>query len=267
MMCAMAVEERAAQGIKSIEVGASVLRSLEQGRGPMSLSEVARGCELHPAKTHRYLVSLVRSGLASQSVATGLYDLGPAARHLGVEALRRVDPVSAASAHAVALRDRTGHTVNVVVWSDAGPALVRWDTGTHDLPIAIRVGSTLPLLDSAVGYVLLAHLPSSLTAKVLKAQQRRGTTRTLPAEEVAALKARIREDGLALTVDQMIVGLAAIAAPIFNADGLIEAAIGLILPSGMATEEKGGRLGELLRESAQRASAELGYVPEEPVEQ
>jgi predicted ArsR family transcriptional regulator len=59
-------EESPQQGIQSIEVGAQVLGALEAGRGPMALSEVARNCAMHPAKVHRYLVSLVRAGLASQ---------------------------------------------------------------------------------------------------------------------------------------------------------------------------------------------------------
>ena len=71
--------------------------------------------------------------------------------------------------------------MNVAVWSDAGPTIVRWDTGTHVLPIAIRVGSTLPLLDSAVGYVFLAHLPAKSTAGVLRTQQRQSETRRLTA--------------------------------------------------------------------------------------
>ena len=241
------------QGIKSIEVGALVLLALEAGRGPMSLSDVARSSGLHPAKTHRYLVSLVRTGLAAQSVTTGLYDLGPASRHLGVEALRRTDAVSVTSAHAVNLRDQTGHTTNVAVWTDAGPALVRWDTGAHDLPIVIRVGSTLPLLDSAVGYVFLAHLPASTTMRIVKAQQRHGATRVLEAAELAK--------GVARTTNQMIFGLGALAAPVHGADGTLEAVLGLVLPAGVATSKESARLSARLLETTARASAQLGYRP------
>ena len=116
------------QGIKSIEVGARVLLALEQGRGPMALTEVARAADLHPAKVHRYLASLVRTGFASQNRATGLYDLGPASRHLGVEALRRTDAVSAVSAHTTELRDQT---VTPRTWA-YGPMLVQcWCAGTR----------------------------------------------------------------------------------------------------------------------------------------
>jgi DNA-binding IclR family transcriptional regulator len=247
------------QGVQSIEVGAAVLLALAEGGGPLALSEVARRSGLHPSKTHRYLVSLVRTGLASRDVATGLYDLGPAARRVGVEALRRTDPVSTASAHAVDLRDATGHTVNVAVWSDAGPMIVRWDTGAHVLPITVRVGSTLPLADSAVGQVFLAHLPARMTAEVLAAQQRRNETRELGRRRVDALVARVRRDGFGRTADAMIFGLAALAAPVFGGDGELELVMGLALPSRLMTPQEAERLGPVLRAAADRVSHELGF--------
>ncbi len=51
--------------------------------------------------------------------------------------------------------------MNVDVWIDVGPTLVGWDTGAHALPIVVRVWSVLPLLDSAVGLVFLAHMPAT----------------------------------------------------------------------------------------------------------
>jgi DNA-binding IclR family transcriptional regulator len=251
------------QGIKSVEVSYRVLLALEHGRGPMTLSEVAKGSGLHPAKTHRYLASLIRTGLASQDVNTGLYDLGPAARHLGVEALRRTDAVSLVSAYAVELRDESGHTVNVAVWNDSGPTLVRWDTGAHSLPIVVRVGSTLPLLDSAVGNIFLAYLPRSTTADVLRDQQKQGATRTMPAKEIDALISEIRRDGIARTRNQMIFGLAALAAPVFGAGGDLELVVGLVLPTALMTAAAPRQLGVRLRSTVQRASSELGFT--EPV--
>jgi DNA-binding IclR family transcriptional regulator len=249
------------QGIQSIEVGAAVLLALAEAGGPLALSEVAKRSGLHPSKTHRYLVSLVRTGLASRHVATGFYDLGPAARQLGVEALRRTDAVSTASAHAAELRDETGHTVNVAVWSDAGPMIVRWDTGAHVLPITVRVGSTLPLADSAVGQVFLAHLPASVTAEVLAAQQRRSETRELGRRRLDALVAAVRRDGFGRTVNAMIFGLAALAAPVFGADGELELVMGLALPSRLLTPEQAEQLGPVLRAAADRVSGELGFSP------
>ncbi len=258
-MAAEQAQETPQHGIKSIEIGARVLLALEHGRGPLTLTEVARQSDLHPAKAHRYLASLVRTGLASQDAATGLYDLGPASRHLGVEALRRVDSVRSALARVVDLRDATGHTVCLAVWGEHGPTMVSWDTGAHPLPMVIRVGATLPLLDSAVGSVFLAHLPRAVTASALTAQQEQGATRVVAEPEIEALAKTIRRDGYASTANKLIFGLAALAAPVFGADGKIELAVGLVLPARLATERAVGELAVELRASAGAISRELGF--------
>jgi DNA-binding IclR family transcriptional regulator len=255
-------------GIKSIEVGARVLFALERGRGPMPLTDVARSAELHPAKVHRYLASLVRTGLASQDPTTGLYDLGPRSRHLGVEALRRSEPVSTVSAHALKLREQTGHTVNTGVWTEHGPTLVRCDNGIHALPIVVRIGSVVPLLDSAVGLVFLAYLPESTTRSELRAQQRRQMTRAATAAEIDELKAETIRDGFSRTINGMVVGYAGLGAPVFGPDGSLEVVIAIILPSSLMTEDDARRLGTQLRAAADVVSGELGHVAEDglPIE-
>jgi DNA-binding IclR family transcriptional regulator len=252
-------QENPQQGIQSIEVGAQVLRALEAGRGPMALSEVARNCAMHPAKVHRYLVSLVRAGLASQDARTGQYDLGPAARHLGMEALRRTDAESIAAAHTSRLRDQTGHTTNVAVWTEDGPIIVRWDSGTHVLPVTVRVGSVLPLLDSAVGLMFLAHLPAAQTAGVLATQQARQETHTPGAAALEKLLVAARRDGIASSLHRMIYGMGALGAPVFGPDRGLVLAIGLAVPARLLVQGAVDGLADALRGTAGQISAELGY--------
>lgn len=254
-------EETHQQGIQSIEVGARVLQALENGRGPMALSDVARRSAMHPAKVHRYLVSLVRVGLASRDPRTGRYDLGPAARHLGVEALRRTDAESIASEHALRLRDDTGHTVDVAVWSESGPVIVRWDSGLHALPMTVRVGSVLPLLDSALGQVFLAHLPGPQTAAALAAQQARGETQRMPAALQESLLEQVRRDGHASALNNMIYGMAAYASPVFGPDGQVALAVGLAVPARLVAEGDTSDLVRALHAAVGDASAELGHRP------
>lgn len=251
---------RTQQGIKSIEIGARVLSALELGRGPLGLSEVAKASDLQPAKAHRYLASLVRTGLASQDVGTGLYDLGPAARRIGTESLRRVDSVRVAQTRATELREASGHTVNLSVWGEHGPTMVFWETGDHTLPMVIRIGSTLPLLDSAVGQVFLAHLPAKATTAVLAAQQKDGATGSLSPAETAALKRRVREGGYSVTKNQMIFGLAALSAPVFGAGGELELALTIVLPARLLTAADSKRLAKQLVGHARGISAELGHT-------
>jgi DNA-binding IclR family transcriptional regulator len=248
----------ARQGIQSVELAMTVLQALEQGFGPMSLTQIATAAEMSPSKAHRYLVSLGRVGLITQSHRSGLYDLGPAMRRLGIESLRRMDEVGLSSEHLPGLRDRTTHAVNLAVWGDYGPVLVRWDYGAHPLPVTIRLGATLPLLSSAVGRVYLAHLPDTVTEPVLRSQLAPEPVTVRTREEVKRLRAEVLELRVAVTSGSLIPGLASIAAPVFGAADSLPLVVALALPTRLADSATMTELRvELLRTTALIA-ADLG---------
>jgi DNA-binding IclR family transcriptional regulator len=235
-----------------------VLNALEQARGPVSLSDVAKLAELYPSKAHRYLVSLVRTGLAEQEQPSGHYTLGPAARRLGVEALRRGDEVGIATRHSAALRDSTQHTTNLATWGDAGPIIIRWDYGAYPLPITVRVGSTLPLLDSSAGRVFLAYLPQALTRPALRAQQKRGETSTVGDEELAHVLQDVRESGFSVTTGGVIPGLSAIAAPVFGSGLGVALVMCVAVPTFVLTPGVTKSLVSSLKKAASAVTHDLG---------
>jgi DNA-binding IclR family transcriptional regulator len=250
------------QGIQSVEIAMTVLLALESGAGPMSLSQIAAKSGMQPSKAHRYLVSLSRVGLVAQSPASGQYDLGPALRRLGAESLRRMDEVSLASEHMPGLRDRTQHSVNLAVWGDSGPVIVRWDYGAYALPITVRVGATMPLLASAVGRVFLAYLPKVLTAPVLKAQYGPDDKRPFDEDEIEQVKATVRGEGVAFTSGSLIPGLASLAAPVFTTGSSLPLAVAIALPKQQATPKVLRSLRAELLGTTAAISAELGYTGE-----
>ena len=178
-----------------------------------------------------------------------------------MEALRRMDAESIAAAYTSRLRDQTGPTTNVAVWTENGPIIVRWDSGTHLLPLNVRVGSVLPLLDSAVGLMFLAHLPAAQTAGVLATQQARQETHTPGAAALEKLLVKTRRDGIASSLHRMIYGMAAFGALVFGPDRGLVLAIGLAMPARLLVEGKADGLADALRSTAGQISAELGYSP------
>jgi DNA-binding IclR family transcriptional regulator len=248
----------ARQGIQSVELAMTVLRALEEGRGPMSLTQLAAASGMGASKVHRYLVSLGRAGLVMQSRSSGLYDMGPSLRRLGMEALRRMDEVSLASEHLPGLRDRTRHAVNLAVWGEHGPVIVRWDYGSYALPITVRVGATLPMLSSSVGRVYLAHLPETLTGPVLRGERESGTHADVSDAEIARIKETVLRDGVALTSGGVIPGVTSAAAPVFTA-GSLPLVVAIALPAREATDEVLAAVTAELRSTTTAMSAELGH--------
>lgn len=247
------------QGIQSVEMAMRVLLALESGGGALSLSAIAQASGMQPSKAHRYLVSLGRIGLTSQDPASGLYDFGAAMRRLGAESLRRTNEVAVASGHAMQLRDRTGHSVNLAVWGDRGPIVVSWAYGTRPLPLTVRVGATLPLLTSSVGQVFLAHLPESLTDEVLGGELR-GKEAEWPSERLAATRARIREEGHVVTHSGVIPGIISVAAPVFAANDPLPLAVSVVLPESLGTPDHLAEVTRELHDAVAAASHELGYL-------
>jgi DNA-binding IclR family transcriptional regulator len=235
-----AAEERetsaARQGIQSVELAMRVLQAIEAGLGPMSLTQIAAAADMGPSKAHRYLVSLARVGLVTQSQRSGLYDLGPALRRLGIESLRRMDEVGLASEHLPVLRDRTSHAVNLAVWGDHGPVIVRWDYGAHALPITVRIGATMPLLTSSVGWVYLAHLPATITQPVLETQLAAQDASAPTEQEIDRIRAEVLDRGVALTSGGVIPGVTSVAAPVRAPGASLPLAVAVALPARLADE-------------------------------
>lgn len=249
----------ARQGIQSVEIAMTVLLALEGSAGPMSLTQIAAASRMQPSKVHRYLVSLGRVGLISQSRNSGLYDLGPSLRRLGAEALRRMDETGLASEYLPELRDRTGHAVNLAVWGDHGPVVVRWDYGSYALPITVRVGATLPMLSSSVGRVYLTHLPDTLTRPVIDAQSVAADGPNPSVEDLEGIKADVRRDGVAVTSGGVIPGVVSVAAPVFTSGESLPLVVAIALPDRHATREALQDVTAALLEATKAMSATLGH--------
>jgi DNA-binding IclR family transcriptional regulator len=139
-------DEDSRQGIQSIEVGVPLLQALVDHGAPMMLRDLARHTGMPAAKAHRYLVSLVRTGLVSQEAHSGRYDLGHFALELGLASLARMDAVRAATPVLDALADEIGETVALAIWGNMGPTIVRWVESPRPVNVNLRTGSVMPLL-------------------------------------------------------------------------------------------------------------------------
>lgn len=246
-----------AKGIQSVELAMDVLQAVGNGRGPMTLSAIAAASGMQPSKAHRYLTSLCRVGLLARPPRATTYDLGPAMRRLGSEALRRTDEVAVVSEFLPSLRDRTGHSVNLGVWGERGPVVVRWDYGHYALPITVRVGATLPMLTSSLGQVFLTYLPPSMTEALVELEVNQAGSRWT-ATRARTVVDKIKKNGYAMTAGGVIPGITSIAAPVFALSAVLPLAVSLAMPSSAADEATVHCAKNALLDTTTKASQALG---------
>ncbi|WP_244847722.1 IclR family transcriptional regulator [Caballeronia sp. SL2Y3] len=251
-----ASEEKLRSGIQSIEVGFRLLDVLTHEPRAMMLRDLAQRAGMSPAKAHRYLVSFVRLGLASQDPLTGRYELGGFALQMGLARLARVDGVKLARIALAELRERIDQTVGIAVWGNQGPTVVHWMESSYPAKASLKLGDVMPLLSSATGLLFATYLPRSKTQPMLE-RELAASKQTLA--DVEPLFADVREHGAARVEGMLLPSIHAFCMPVFDSTG--ELALGLIAlgHEGAFDTRWGGEIDSALRACARSLSYELGY--------
>ena len=112
---AVAKDNEGKNGVQSLEIGMTILRAISRGHRAMMLKDIAAAADMPASKVHRYIVSLVRSGLVEQDPGTSRYDLGPFALSLGLVAVDRLDRVKLGLSTIADLRDEINQTIALAV--------------------------------------------------------------------------------------------------------------------------------------------------------
>jgi IclR family KDG regulon transcriptional repressor len=245
----------------TVEKAIEVLFHLHDRAEPWGVSDLSRALQLPKSSVHRLLVSLRKRGLV-ESDERGRYRLGIALLALGLGVLEREPLVLAARPVLEAEAKQLDETFFVVAARGGTLTVLDKVEGTGFLRAAPRVGSTLPVLPTAVGRLYLAHAPQSLRRQSQSTQRDeagggRSRSRT---PELAVLDERevasIRRRGYAENLGGFIEGLAVFAAPVFMNDRLIGCIANALPTPHLARIDKKTAIESVLR-AAQRVAARL----------
>ncbi len=221
----------------------------------MPLKDLAAAAGMAPAKAHPYLVSLGKLGLVEQDRASGHYGLGPLSLQLGLIGLQRADPLRLAIAELPPLAQALGHTVAVSVWGDHGPTVVRVEEAPSAVYVAMRLGSTASVRHTATGKVFAAFFAREPIAAALAAE---GEARALKSAAFAAELDGVRQHRLASAVGELVPGISALAAPVFDGFGALVLCLSTIGPSATLDASPQSAQAQALGAAARELSARLG---------
>ncbi|MGW2648898.1 IclR family transcriptional regulator [Streptomyces sp. NPDC001393] len=251
----------AVSGVQSVDRAVSVLEILAQ-RGDAGVSEVAAEIDVHKSTAFRLLGALEARGLVEQTAERGKYRLGFGIVRLAGAVTGRLDITQQGREVCERLSEEIGETVNIAVLQEhyavnlyqvRGPGAV----GTHNW-----VGQLTPVHATSSGKILLAHLPAKERAEVLAASGLQGLTpRTLTTRtKLEKNLAEAQDRGYAVTLEELEIGLHAMAAPIRSHHGEVVAALSASGPAYRFTEERMHELAPLLLKGAEQISHRMGYV-------
>lgn len=255
----MTIKEAKPSSIQVIERMMTLLDALAEHPDPVPLKQLAADTGLHPSTAHRILAAMAHSGFVERG-ENGVYRLGIRLLELGSLVKSRLSLRETAIADMLALHQKTGESVNLGIRDgDQIVYVERTSSGRSAVRVVHIVGARAPLHTTATGKLFLVEDG----AQAVKEYARRtGLPSSTPSSiiELGALEKeldRVRRHAVAFDLDEVENGVRCIAAGIRDDNGELIAGLSLSTPS----ERFNPDWAPLVRETAERISKALGYIP------
>jgi IclR family acetate operon transcriptional repressor len=239
-----------------------VLDVLLDSQRPESLADISARLDLPRQTVHRVVRQLEELDLVRRDFARDHYFVGARMIQLSVNALRAAARLAPVHAVLNQLVEDIGETCNVGVLER--DEVVYIDRVECDWPLRLQLsaGSRVPVHATAIGKLLVAHLPSRTRKHILETVTLQGfTENTLVTPDALEEEfKRIRRDGYATNNEENLAGLIALAVPIYDGEGRVIAGLAVHAPVARMDLEQAAEQLPLLRSVAAKLQREIQHL-------
>ena len=247
------------QGTQAIRRAVAVLKAFGPDPARLTAQQLSQRTGLNRCTVYRLLSALEHEGLVAAG-EDGRYRLGPDIAILGTLALRQFDLRALAQPYMRALAKDSGETIDLEIRHGARVMIIEEFAGDHLLNASSNIGTLYPAHCTATGKLLLAALPADALEEILAAGLCAGGPRAITVSE--ALRADLQASlarGYATAYEELEAHLHAVAAPIFDHQRRIVAALSISGPAARLPRRREPEIAHLLIDACAKISAALGY--------
>jgi DNA-binding IclR family transcriptional regulator len=248
--------------IQTVSRALDLLEQFQEGDAELGITDLSKRLNLHKNNVFRLVATLNARKYIEINTSTGKYRLGIKTRALGQVATRQIDFINHARPFLNELKQQCHETCYFSIIKDGSTICL--DGVESDLPVRVaqRVGSSRPLYCTAAGRVQLAFMDALKQIDLLSGHElKRLTASTITDPDVLHKElVRVALQGYAIDNQEHDAGVMEVAAPVFDAQGVIIGALSILGPemrlAGTRLEQE---LVPLVCQSALRLSCALGY--------
>lgn len=248
-------------GIEILSKAGALVDALAQAEH-LTVGALAERVAEPTSSTYRLLQSLQALGWVEPAPTRGTYRLGLAFLQVGAAIEESLDVRAVARPQLRELR-RSADVAALLCYRKGAYAVCVERLEGHDVrSVAMQVGDSLPLHVGGAPLALLAYLPRGEQHAVLEQLTALGDRLPYPLPDAAALESRlaeVRARGYARSDQDVTVGIAAFASPVFNHRGELVASISI---SGLRERlvDREDELSDKVKQTASAISSGLGYA-------
>ncbi len=211
-------EAKAESSKSSLARGLLVLESFTPETKSFSLSELSKYLEVPKSSLHRVVKELAGMNYLRYEEQAKRYYLGTKVLSLGFSVLQGMELRDIARPYLEQLSRECNKTVNLAVFDRDEMVYVERIRVPGIRTYNISIGARIPLWESAIGKVVLAHLPSEKLNEMLKKLRSHPQMKVNENELLDELD-QVRKDGFALH-QVFNRGFLAVAVPVFSTNGV-----------------------------------------------
>lgn len=247
----------AVRGVQSVDRALNILGILARV-GEAGVTEIALELGVHKSTAFRLVATLETHRMVEQNEDRGKYRLGVGLLRLAGATTARLDVVQEARPITRKLAADTGETVNIAVLSDHSALYLDQVAGSSALQPHNWVGQHIPLHATSNGKVLLCGLDDEELEQRLRTLKPYTSGTITSRSGLRRELAMVCEQGYAVAVDELEVGLTAIAAPIRNAHRDVIASLSVSGPTFRIDAARVEAMVPLVVDAAEEISVRLG---------
>ena len=243
--------------INAVATTLAIIETMAERGEPIGVSDLAKLVGANKPKAYRHLRTLVGHDYVAQDPETDKYFLTLKTFHIGQAIAARTEFLVEARRVLPRLRELTGQTVAVGQIEDDGVRVL--DILRHRAAIEISTppGTLFEFHSSAQGRVALAFGPESRWERLAK---RVNGNNGVDLQSLRLSLASVRERGWAVAPEEALIGVNALAAPVFDATRELAGTIAVVGSIQHLRPEPDSALIAAVKEAAATVSERLGFL-------
>jgi IclR family acetate operon transcriptional repressor len=246
------------ESVRAVERALDVLLCFTNQTPELTMTQIAEQVGIHKSTAHRLLATLENKRFIQRDQDTGIYRLGIRLLQMAYLTLEQNDLRRLAAPFMHRLCDLYEENIDLAVLDDTDVVFVNILEGPRRVKLAAAIGQRLPAFATASGKAIFGFMPQKQVQRILDRGMPQLTQYTIISTDgLFANLASVREQGYAISEQELEEQINAVAAPIFDQENHPIASIAIAGPAYRLTRERMVEIGPVLAATTLEISLEL----------
>ena len=242
----------------------AIIEFLVSSKNPNKLTAISKGLHINISTAYRILSSLKNCEWVNRDQISKKYSIGIRLLEIAFSLVSQIGLRNVSLPFLEFLYNKVKEGVMLSTRIGLERMYIEQIQSDHELRQIVKLGERMPLWGGSPGKAILAYMEKSEIEAVINKLGKSGVRFFASGQVINIYKLRkelseIRREGFSLSSGERIAGSIAVAAPIFDRDQRVIGAISIGGPMARFSLDIATSSGPLVREIANKISAQLGY--------